>query len=98
MSENLKEKLSEEIDKASWSMLEDHYKRGALFLVEGLDLAEAGAAVAADEAGKVKLWLDNKELLKVDENLKEAFSKNPNDKNFKFIIVQPYVFIQVVGQ
>lgn len=67
-------------------------------MVKDLDLAQAGAAVAKDEAAKVKLWLDNGNLIKVDDELAQSWSKEPKEKNFHFIIVQPYVFIKLAGQ
>lgn len=96
--ENLENKLREEIDKASWSMLDDHFKRGAVILVKSLDLARVGVAVALDDSSSVKLWLDNGDIVKVDEKLKKTWEKSPDEKNFQFLIVQPYVFIQLLGQ
>ncbi len=98
MSKELVEKFKEEIDQASWAMLKDHHERGAVFQVKGVELAEVGAALATDDTSKVKLWLDNKELLKVEDEDSESFSKTLHEKNFNFIIVQPYVLIQLKGQ
>ena len=98
MSEELKEKLAKDVDQASWEMLEDHHKRGAVFLVSGADLVEVATAAALDNASQIKILLDEQKLVKVDEPLREKFSAEPKAKNFRFIIVQPYVFIKVIGQ
>ncbi len=55
MSEELKEKLSKDVDEASWELLADHHKRGAVFLVKDLDIVDVGAAMANDDSANVKL-------------------------------------------
>ncbi|MBG59939.1 MAG: hypothetical protein CMJ16_05715 [Peredibacter sp.] len=97
MSKELKDKLKEEVDQASWAMLEDHYKRGAVFLVNKVELEEVGVALATDDTQKVKLMLDNEELVKVDEPHQKEWEKTANEKNFKFLIIQPYVLIQLLN-
>ncbi len=78
-------------------MLEDHYKRGAVFLVNKVELEEVGVALATDDTQKVKLMLDNEELVKVDEPHQRKWEKTANEKNFKFLIIQPYVLIQLLN-
>lgn len=90
---DLKSKLKDDIDEASWEMLRDHHKRGAVFLVEGIELVDAAAAVARDRVASVKVWLDNGNVKKVEDDLADDYEKSSNEKNFRFIIVQPYVFI-----
>lgn len=94
---DLKNKLKDEVDQASWEMLRDHHQRGAVFMVEGVELVDVAAAIALDEVSRVKIWLDNGDLAKVEDDFADACEKNPKEKNFRFIIVQPYVLIQSLG-
>lgn len=90
--DSLKEKLKDDIDKASWEMLKIHHERGAVFVVDSkLDLIDVGAAIAVDEVNTVKIWLDNKQFTKLEEIPTEEDQK---ERKIKFLIVQPYVLIQ----
>ncbi|MCO4753876.1 MAG: DUF2288 family protein, partial [Bacteriovoracaceae bacterium] len=93
----LVEKFKEEIDQASWAMLKDHHERGAVFLVRGVELADVGVALATDDTSKVKLWLDNKELSKVEDEDSEKYSETLHEKNFDFLIIQPYVLVKLLN-
>lgn len=91
--DSLKEKLKDDIDKASWEMLKIHHERGAVFVVDSkLDLIDVGAAIAVDEVNTVKIWLDNKQFTKLEEIPTEEDQK---ERKIKFLIVQPYVLIQL---
>ena len=91
------EEFKNEIDTASWSLLEDHYKRGALFIIDKkLKLEEVANAFSRDYSDIVKIWLDNKDLKIVDEDLSKTLSANAQDKVASFLIVQPYVIIQLL--
>jgi len=87
--DDLKKQLNEDLDVATWDMLEQHLKRGALVEVhESLDLIEVGVAVAQDRAELIKDWMD-KGLVK---NVGKEMGK---DLQFKFLILTPYVLVQV---
>ena len=93
---DLKEKLKTEIEQADWDMLRVHHERGALFLVDQkLDLLDVGVAIAEDNISLVKIWLDNKELYQVSVEEVSEFEKNDREKLGDFIIIQPYVLLQV---
>lgn len=88
----------DEIDKASWVMLKDHHKRGAVFIVDKeLDLSTVAKAVSKDEVGQVKIWLDNGQFKKLEDEQTTNFSENPLDYIVNFIIVRPYVLIQFLS-
>lgn len=90
----LREKLKNDIDKASWELLQPHYDRNALFMCEALDLLDVAVAVASDDAENVQLW-QKKELLRpLSEAEVDEFKKEPAKDCCTFIIVQPYVFIK----
>lgn len=97
MSKELRDKLEKDIDKASWEMLSDHHKRGAVFWAKDVDLLDVAVALATDEVSKVKLWLDSGSFLKVEDEHADEWAKEPKAKNFKFIIVQPYVVISLLN-
>jgi len=91
------EEFKNEIDTAPWALLEDHYKRGALFIIDKkLKLEEVANAFSRDYSDIVKIWLDNKEIQIVDEDLSKKLAQNPHDKVASFVIVQPYVLIQLL--
>lgn len=95
MSEELEEKLKDEVDSANWDMLFEHHKRGAVFIVDrAVDLVKVGSALALDKTDYVSLLLGNEELQKVTDEMAESYDKTPKAKAFNFLIVQPYVLIQ----
>ncbi|RLA64916.1 MAG: DUF2288 domain-containing protein [Epsilonproteobacteria bacterium] len=89
---DLRKQLNEDLDVATWDMLETHLKRGALVEVhESLELVDVGMAVAEDKADLIKDWMEKK-LIK---NISEEVGK---DLKFKFLILSPYVLIQVLKE
>ncbi|RLA64281.1 MAG: DUF2288 domain-containing protein [Epsilonproteobacteria bacterium] len=89
---DLRKQLNEDLDVATWDMLETHLKRGALVEVhESLELVDVGMAVAEDKADLIKDWM-KKKLIK---NISEEVGK---DLKFKFLILSPYVLIQVLKE
>lgn len=91
--------FTNQIDKASWDMLKDHHDRGAVFLVDHkLDIVNVATAIAKDELSQVKLWLDANQLSQVSEEQIKEWESTPSKKVVNFLIVQPYVIIQVIEQ
>ena len=89
----LADRFKEEIGTVSWSWLRPHEKRKILFQVaEKLDLIEVAIAVAEDQAGKVKSWLENDDL--VQPTLKQVAKWEKSGGLFSGIIVKPYVFFK----
>lgn len=87
--------FTNEIQKASWQILEPHHRRGGLFAIsDKLDLAVVAEALATDKANQVKIWLDNGDFKKVEDEDTTGFSMDSDEDIAKFIIVQPYVLIQ----
>ena len=90
------EKLTSEIQNATWAPLEEHLERGGLLIVSNdLDLVEVGVKIATDDVEFVKDQLKLKKLIQPMENQAEAF-RNDDDLQFRFIIVQPYVLAQII--
>ena len=79
-------------------MLQSHHERGGLVIVsEELDLVEVGRCVAEDEVDTVKKWLDSGEVKKPDEKDVASWERGP-ERQFIFVIVQPYVLAQKKSQ
>jgi len=94
---DLRKNLNEDLDIATWDMLELHLTRGALVEVHNsLDLVEVGLAVAEDKEELVKDWMAKgliKNMGEVDQEWKEN-----KDLKFKFLILSPYVLVQVLRE
>ncbi len=92
------EEFKNEIEQADWAALKDHYKRGALFVISSdLKLEEVANAFSRDYSEVVKIWLDSKNLQIVSEEMASNFNKNEFEKMANFLIVQPYVIIQLIS-
>ena len=82
-----------EIMEASWKALLIHHKRKALFFVcAPVDLLAAANAIALDQTRIINAWLQSKHIFRPND---DEIQTIPNDKNFYFAIVQPYVLVQV---
>ena len=91
---DLRKQLNEDLDVATWDMLDPHLKRGALVEVhESLDLVEVGLAVAQDNTDLVKNWME-KGLIKSVKKLNRDWV----DLKFKFLILSPYVLMQILKE
>jgi hypothetical protein len=89
--------FAEQIDEASWDMLKPHHERGAVFMLsDQLNLVEVATAIAKDDVGKVKSWLESKEMRQISEEEVELWEKMDREKIVNFLIVQPYVIIQKI--
>lgn len=89
--------FSNEIQNASWQVLEPHHRRGGLFVIsKELDLAVVADAIAKDKVNQVKIWLDNDDFKKVEDKDTKKFNMESLDEIAQFIIVQPYVLIQYI--
>lgn len=95
MSDELREKLLNEVDVVDWAMLESHYDRGAVIVVSGaLDLVDTAIAIANDNTEDVKKWLENQDLRSANDDDKTLWSFDKSKKIGEFLIVQPYVLVQ----
>ena len=95
MNKKLYEELKEQIEQADWSMLKEHHKRGAMFLVDSdLDLIEVAVSIAEDNITYIKDLLGNDRIRKPREDEVEQWNKEKNVKLGSFLIVQPYVLVK----
>ena len=96
-TEELVTRLRGEVEEGEWSWLAPHHARGAVIVVaQELDLAEVAAAVANDVLEKIRPWLEQKQVAKPDDEQAEAWNAAPSQK-FRFLIIQPYVLVQLIG-
>lgn len=91
---DLKEKLAKDILDTGWDPLAPHFARGNVYLLgEDLDLVEVGEAMATDNVGQIKRWLDDGLMSPPTPEEATLFAKNA-DILFKMLIIEPYVLIQ----
>ncbi|MCH2534540.1 MAG: DUF2288 domain-containing protein [Bdellovibrionales bacterium] len=89
---DLKEKLEKEIQQVEWEQLKPHQEREALVMVsQELPLVDVALAFAEDDTKNVKKWMSQNLVYKPSAT---EMSRHPSQKNFKFVIVQPFVLIQ----
>jgi hypothetical protein len=95
MSE-VRDKLQAELATASWELLQPHYERDALFVVDGaLDLVDVGVAVAEDRTSEVQGWIEAGQLVR--PTAEQAGHWSEHGGTFQFLIVQPFVLVQPVA-
>jgi hypothetical protein len=91
--QQVRDKLTGELDVSSWKGLIPEMLSKSLFLVsKDLDLVEVGVQVALDHTSEVKQWLDSGLLKRPTEN--QIRNWETFGSLFQFIIVEPYVFFQ----
>lgn len=89
---DLKKKFRKEIDECTWGLLDKNLERGAVFLVSSkLKLEDVAFAIANDQVQTVSNWLASKEL----ERLSIKESEKYKEQKFYYLIIQPYVVVQV---
>lgn len=94
--EDIKKKLTEELEVVSWDALLPHFDRGATIKVSNtLDLIEVGIAMANDNSEIVGEWLKAGLLSQPSKEDSKTWTEQKNQ--FQFIIVQPYVLVQEIA-
>jgi len=92
----IKNKLEEELSTVDVLALEPHFKRQALFMVhKDMDVVELGARVATDDKEFIQTALSAQKLLKVSDEKMQDLLKD-KQKQYLFVIVQPFVFAQEI--
>lgn len=94
MTEELKKRLAQQIQRVDWKPLAPHAKRGGLLVVDRtLDLVEVAFAVAGDDSMRVQAWMQAGQLGLATAEQIESWSEETEER-FRFVIVQPYVLVQ----
>ena len=93
-NQDLRVQLQENLDESEWEWLIPHAKRDAIIVVKkGLELIEVGAAVAADDTGKIKVWISKDLIAKPSTEEIDQWNRN-RTKRFNTLIIQPYVLVK----
>ena len=93
MAEDLRTELEKMVGPVRWEILEPHAGRDAVVVVnEQLDLVAVGEAIATDNTQAVSHWIN--EQLIVKPTAKQLIEWGAQNKQFKSLIVQPYVLVQ----
>lgn len=89
-------KFKSELESADWNALKTHHERQALFLVAGdLDLYEVACSIALDDVEAVKGWIGAEKLRQPNDEEVESWSADEYRKLGSFLILQPYVILQL---
>lgn len=85
--------LLEQAGEIYWSELERHFARGVIIRVaDELDLIEVATAFAADDAERLRHWLDQKHVIKAQDAHARAWSDAK--ALLRAIVVAPWVLVQ----
>lgn len=86
-----------EILTGTWSDLQPHAERAALFIVQGdLDLTEVAHKIIGDDVTAVGAWISTGAIQRPNPTQIKTWDESPG-RTFRFAIVQPYVLIQEQG-
>jgi len=86
-----------EVQRASWSVLREHLRRDAVIVVsEELDLSYVAQRVVEDETAEVIPWLEQSLLSKPNQEQTTLWDGTP-EREFCFVIAQPFVLIQLAA-
>ena len=95
MTDEVEFDFTTEIQKGRWELLQPHHKRGAVFVVKDpLDLNTVGHALAKDKVNIIKIWLDNGDFKKLEDEEAAQFDDNLFVDMCDFLVIQPYVIIK----
>lgn len=90
----LKKKLESELLQSPWVDLKPHAERDAVFLVDpSLVLIDVGVAVVRDDVKSINSWLQSGSLARPTFTQISDWDRDQS-REFRFLIVAPYVLIQ----
>ena len=91
---NLREQLSELIDRAELEWLKPHIQKDVVIIVvPELDILDVGVAISSDNTQSVQHWISEQLLVKPSPDILNRWNTNPNQE-FQALIVQPYILVQ----
>lgn len=87
-----------EVQEADWELLKPHHDRQSVFVLKaGYDLAQVGDQMAKDDVDAIKDLLNSGDLYRPTDDEIGKWEQDPHKKIAKFLIVSPYVIIQLIG-
>ena len=88
--------LKNEIDECNWELLKEHHERRAVVIVERpVDLVDVGVCLAMDNSELLKDWMGKNLVYNAEDSHTLQWKEEPKKKQFNFLIIQPYVLIQL---
>ena len=89
-------KIVSETAKIPWQELQRYFAAGKVMLVAGgLDLVEVACALEADDAERVKAWIESAQLAPVsDEQAKDWVAA---DATLWAVVINPWVLVQTIS-
>lgn len=91
-----REELALQVDEAEWGWLRPHLERGGIIVIShGLDLANAGAGIAGDNATAVQGWIASGLLGKPTAEQIGEWDADQG-RRFRTLIVSPFILIQEI--
>jgi len=94
VSTSIQDRLAKQITPTSWTQLEPHLRRAALFVVDpAVPLLDVAVAVAEDRKTAIEDWLEASRLARPTTEQIEAWGEEKGTR-FTFVIVQPFVLAQ----
>ena len=89
---DLRQTLTESLDEARLDWLQPHLERDVVIWVDpALELVDVGLAIAQDDSGTVRRWIEEQFLVKPDAETRASWDPS---QRFQALIVQPYVLIR----
>ncbi|WP_286978286.1 DUF2288 domain-containing protein [Pseudomonas sp.] len=86
-------KLLTETASISWQELQPYFAKGVLLWVDGsADLVAVAEAVAENEHGKVRQWLESGVLSKMEDSCAEDLASR--DPQLWAVVIVPWVLVQ----
>ncbi len=96
-AEDLESKLAAESLVTDFAALRPHAARGALLVVSpSLRLLDVAMAIATNRSAVVALWVGQGLLRKPTPEELAAWTAQPAEPRFRFVIVQPYVLAELL--
>ncbi len=96
-SDSLLAELEKSLGPAEWSLIRKQMTKDSVIVVATtLELIEVALAVARNEEGRVKAWIESGEVTKPDLAMLSDWEKTP-ERTFLCVVVHPFVLIQKFG-
>lgn len=90
---SLREKLEQDVLRsAAWKDVAPLFARGLVIVVEGVDLLDAGEALARDRADDVERWLSEEQLRRANDDYAARWTAE--ETIFEVLVVQPWVLVE----
>ena len=95
--EELRQKLSAEVDQAPWSALVRHFAFGRVYIVRApWNLVDAAVALHQDAKSEVEAALGQKLLEQPTDAEAKAWTET--SARFDMLVISPFVLIQAAGE